>query len=302
MIPHFFPAISPRRFVGLAVIAPALCLGSPAFGQGSLTPAGAPAATMKSLDQVEPRVPVDATHTPGDSQSLYIIRQPGSYYLTANVAAAPGSYGIAFRTNDITLDLHGFALIGGGSGNGIGTPVNLTNLVIRNGTVRNWSIGIDTTGNRNTLVENVLVTDNGSGMTLGPNSTVRHCKALANAGNGIYAEFESQISQCTSSGNGNVGFVASSDSVVEDCFAQDNAYAGIEATGSRNRIDNNHCDGNNYGLYVDLAGNNVVIRNTLLGNTNDIVVPSGNKVGPIVADPSNSSANAWANIITSLVL
>jgi hypothetical protein len=31
-----------------------------AFAQGSLTPPGAPAATMKTLAQIEPRTPVDA--------------------------------------------------------------------------------------------------------------------------------------------------------------------------------------------------------------------------------------------------
>jgi hypothetical protein len=56
-----------------------------AFAQGSLTPPAAPTPTMKTLDQIEPRVPIDATHTPGDSLREFVIAQPGSYYLAANL-------------------------------------------------------------------------------------------------------------------------------------------------------------------------------------------------------------------------
>ena len=55
------------------------------FGQGSLTPPGAPAPTMKTLSQIEPRIIINAAGTPGDSSNLFNITQPGSYYLTTNI-------------------------------------------------------------------------------------------------------------------------------------------------------------------------------------------------------------------------
>src|SRR5580698_3192796 len=85
---------------------------STTFAQGSLTPPGAPAPTMKSLDQVEARTIVDAANTPGDASDLFIISQPGSYYLTANLAGASGKNGIEITTNNVTLDLNGFSLQG----------------------------------------------------------------------------------------------------------------------------------------------------------------------------------------------
>src|SRR5580698_1789256 len=52
------------------------------FAQGSLTPPGAPAATMKSLDQIEPRTPI--------SSAPFTITNPGSYYLAANLTVSSG--------------------------------------------------------------------------------------------------------------------------------------------------------------------------------------------------------------------
>jgi hypothetical protein len=39
---------------------------------------------MKTLDEVEPRIPIGPDTTPGDSDSTYKITEPGSYYLTDN--------------------------------------------------------------------------------------------------------------------------------------------------------------------------------------------------------------------------
>jgi hypothetical protein len=61
-----------------------------AFSQGSLTPPGAPAPTMKKLDEVEPRTNLQATPAPAGVDTTnpnysFIINQPDSYYLSANL-------------------------------------------------------------------------------------------------------------------------------------------------------------------------------------------------------------------------
>ena len=72
-----------------------------AFPQGSLTPPGAPAPTMKSLDQIEPRTPI--------SSLPYTINTAGSYYLTKNLSVTSGD-GITISVDKVALDLNGFTI------------------------------------------------------------------------------------------------------------------------------------------------------------------------------------------------
>jgi len=72
-----------------------------ALAQGSLTPPGAPAPTMKSLAQVGPRPPI--------SSAPFTLAQPGSYYLMANLNVTAGNAN-AINSNNVSLDLGGFTI------------------------------------------------------------------------------------------------------------------------------------------------------------------------------------------------
>ncbi len=95
-----------------------------AFSQGGpLTPPpGTPAPTMKSLDQVEPRIPVVAA-APGvaiDGFRGVTISQRGSYYLTNDVNYTGASDGIRITASSVTFDMMGYAVVFTGVGNSDG--------------------------------------------------------------------------------------------------------------------------------------------------------------------------------------
>ena len=118
-----------------------------ARAQGPITPPGAPGATMKRLDEVEPRTNLNAANTPGDSTSVFVITQPGSYYLTGNVAVTGAGgvvNGIKIFSDNVTLDLNGFTIsstnaAAAGSGVLLGGSAAGTvnaNVTILNGTIK----------------------------------------------------------------------------------------------------------------------------------------------------------------------
>ena len=167
------------------------------FAQGSLTPPGGPGPTMKTLSQVEPRTPI--------SSLPYTITTPGSYFVTANLTGISGSDGIDIKTNDVTLDLGGFTLLGvPGSGAGINVPIPQGNLTIRNGVLDSWGgNGAYAGGSVNCQFERLRISNSGSvGLAAGSNCVVSFCTSSGNYGDGIVVVGNnSTVSDCTEIGS-----------------------------------------------------------------------------------------------------
>lgn len=222
----------------LLVVGLVLFLGTTwSRAQGSLTPSGAPAPTMKSLAQIEPRTPIDSTHTPGDATNLYSITQPGSYYLTTNLVGVAGKNGIGILTNGVTIDLNGFTLIGPGGTNGCGitSPYYGWNVLIRNGTIQNWGFAGVLLDYGNAKFEDLKI--------YGPSiygifdfddlSQFHHCSAFNFSSAGFATGNSDVLTDCTAYGmNGSVGFAIEEDCVLNHCASENCGFGYSLGPGS----------------------------------------------------------------------
>jgi parallel beta-helix repeat protein len=209
-----------------------LCLiSATTFGQGSLTPLGAPSPSMKTLQEVEPRTPI--------SEAGYTIDTSGSYYLTTNLIASSYLSGITITADNVTVDLNGFSIMGS-STKASGIKMNdRNNVVVRNGTIRDCAyFGILAYRTSGCQFKNLRIIGNGrvsssyDGINAGTNTTISGCFIKAN-GSGIEVDGESKI--------------------VENQIL-DNADDGLKLNGSNSYIADNIVKGN--GDNYDLAAGN----------------------------------------------
>ena len=212
-----------RVFAGTALFITALT--PVAFGQGALTPSGAPAPTMKTLQQVEPRT--DVLTLPADGLALHAIAQPGSYYLTTNIlGVASGSIcGIAIEADNVTLDLNGFALLGNGDfWSGLWVYGNRTNVTIINGTISGWgNAAVWADGGAQLRLERLQLNANKNPANAGvyaPNTSewlIKNCQAQNNAGKGFWCNSDGTLDGCKSTGNGDDGMKGTTQCVIRNC-------------------------------------------------------------------------------------
>jgi hypothetical protein len=292
----------------------ALGLPLSAFGQGSLTPPGAPAMTMKSLDQIEARTIVNAVNTPGDANNLFIISQPGSYYLTTNLVGVTAKNGVEITASNVTLDLNGFAVLGVvGSKAGIYVANVSSSVAVRNGSVSGWgnygvlggSYGV---AFQNLLFERLLVSGNTNGGILSANCTIQNCQSSGNAGSGIEV-MPGIVSGCLVQNNTSYGIevnASGSQILGNTCIGNNpggtSAGSGIFVFANNTRVDGNYLTGNGYAgivcQYFNYS-NNIIIRNIAVGNSpNNYLGSSSQIIGPYINTTASSTvtnSNPWAN-------
>jgi len=186
------------------------------------------------------------TINPANVALPIVIDEPGSYVLTGPVLDCIGcddapSSGIVISASDVTLDCNGFQIVGDplNSLNGVFIDAPFTNVVIRNGTVRDWSnTGI--IGGGGVTLESMRVIGNGfqggAGIELASEARVINSVAQNNSGNGIFVGFGSYVEGCTAMGNGEngietaIGAIANG-SVLNDCIARNNGLVGLSLAG-----------------------------------------------------------------------
>ncbi len=177
---------------------------------GSLNPSGAPAPTMKTLDEVEARIPV------GQADMPVVISEAGSYYLTDNITSTDSTI-IVITADDVKFDLNGFTVTGAGAGYGVCVN-NAHSVEICNGSIKNFAqgiYGVDSDEDSKVVIRDCKITANGiSGIYLLDNCTVKDCIISGNGGGATSSVY---------------GIRVGDNSKVEGCKVLDN---GSQAGGS----------------------------------------------------------------------
>jgi len=234
------------KYYILATIATVSLLTAPAMAQGVLSAPGAPAPTMKTLAQIEPRSPLG---TPGQTATSTItIAAAGSYVLMGPITVTAGD-AIKITVGNVTLDLNGFTLTSTASGvnssSGISVMTGLSNITLRNGFICGQ-----------TTYDGSTFSDGGFGYGIHLNDSVTNAVVENISINGVsmfgtcFNSTNSQlvVRNCSIRISGGDGFQASSviDSSAETCSNNGiNAYLSSNSRG----------DGNQSGILGVLAQN-----------------------------------------------
>ncbi|MEK6644896.1 MAG: right-handed parallel beta-helix repeat-containing protein [Planctomycetota bacterium] len=222
---------SKNWFVRLCCAGTALFITAQSFAGDVNPPVGPVVGTMKPLSEIEPRIVVNATNTPGDIDSQFKIVNPGSYYLASNITGASGLIGIEVAAADVTLDLMGHEMLGvPGSLQGIRvTLANSINIAIQNGTVRLWGgAGVDIVSATSKQLRQLRVAGNGvGGITAGANALITDCHSTLNTGAGITTGTGGTITNCTVVSNTTLGITTNIANTVTNCTAMFNTTDGI---------------------------------------------------------------------------
>lgn len=232
-----------RRFLlgGLAGAAGLSAIASIGRAGPLNPPSGAVASSGKTLTEVEPRIAVNATNTPGDADSVYRITQAGGYYLTANMLVASGKHAIEIAASGVTLDLNGFQIVGfGGLGGIIPSSTAVERITIRNGTIVQLPFGILFTDVPDVTVESIrFETVPGYAVRTGLRGIVRNCTTFNCGGSGgaagsyaVWVDERSLIEGCIVADSNGWGLSARSGSRVVGCTVTGSASVGMAVDGS----------------------------------------------------------------------
>ena len=255
------------------------------------------------INQASALAGVGIGDTPGFPITLALR---GSYRLTGELNVPADTIGILVQNDQISIDLNGFSIVGGGGGgnqgHGIITYVeSIRGTRVSNGTVRSMSghgihVGADS------HVSNVTVIGSGfAGIHVEENGVVADCVAIENGGSGIEGGSDTRVQNSTSSHNGAQGIEVAGGSVTSVLVAE-NGYNGVRGIGSTIVIDS-HARGNGGdGIDVEsgLVSGNKISSNTGFairfapgaggggGYVNNVMIGNGYEVAHGVALGANT--------------
>ena len=258
-----------KQLTATLVVLPVSLMMSPAVRAGELEPPGPPTTgTMKTLDEVEPRVPIHADDLP------LTITVTKSYYLTESVTFTDtASNAITVECAGVTIDLMGYTLKGPDSGIKAGIRIEANNVEIKNGTVRDFYEGIraDYTSKNNRIRSMRAISNLNIGIFPGQGAVIKDCTVSENGLHGIFAKTDTLITGSTVYNNGGYGiyFDDSPGCTITGNLAYENEY-GIFSSNGSTITGNTTRDNVNDGIFA--CGGCTIRSNTSYSNDRDGIV------------------------------
>lgn len=223
----------------------------------ALTASAGCLCAMAGLAHAEPLAPpagpVAGTGATQIFELPFSINQPGSYRLARDVTS-PGGNGITINVSNVTLDLGGHTMNGGGVGvEGVLLTGNLEGVTVQNGTITNWSNAAIFDGfsaDTGVVIREIRATNLGlEGLRLsesdalviecvvtnavGPGAGGAAPEGGALSGQGIWVGNNSRIVDCKVVNAGDEGILAGSNAVITGCIVDGATFlegaAGIAA-------------------------------------------------------------------------
>ncbi len=198
--------------------------------QGPLSPLGPPAPTMKTLDQVEPRIPLKlgARGVSSSATATLVIDDAGSYYLTGNFDVKVDN-GIVVEAPNVTIDLMGYSIRrsdGTTGGSAIEVSETSHRCTIKNGNIGDsinpFAYGIECLSESCSIKQISATGCTNTGIVTSDFATLKECVAR-NGGNGIGAGNAASLTNCSAIANTRrYGIECGANSSLNYCVALDN--------------------------------------------------------------------------------
>ena len=151
-------------------------------------------------------------------------------------------------------------------------------------------------GGGNSVLRGCTASDNNFGGISAQNGLVENCSADANGQWGISVSFGGSVIRCTVKDNVADGIYANGNCLIRDNLCKSNGDSGIYVYRDYSRVEGNHLMQNDWGIYITGGDNNLIIRNSAIGNTTNYYSTGTQIMGPeITTTGTITNGNPWAN-------